>query len=458
MKMPIRFGASLAAAVMALGLVAVRAQAPYVYAITGARLVTVSGATIPSGTIVLRNGLIEAVGAGVQTPADAVKIDGTGLTVYPGLIDMGTSTGLDVQVPSEAPENIREADDLERWKRGVILRPNLMAAEHVKQTTPDLGRMAATGITTVLAVPPGTIFKGQSALMNVMGADPRPIVGAIAEPVSGTAIVKAPVALHVGMPNGVRVGDAYPDSLLGVIAFIRQSFIDGQYQQMLEQRYQKSPAGQPRPAFDPALDALQPALDRRLPVAFEAELAREILRGLRMAKEFNLDPIVVGGWEADQVEADLKAQRARVIYSLDFPTRSKALAPDAPEPARELRLRAQAPKTPAALQQAGITFAFSSDGLDKPQDFIANAAKTVKAGLPADAAIRALTLNAATIAGAADRLGSLDRGKIANLVVTDGDLLADGTHVKQVFIDGRMIDLAPLTEGSGPQRRGRGAR
>src|SRR5262249_59155037 len=122
----------------------------------------------------------------------------------------------------------------------------------------------------------------------------------------------------------------------------------------------------------------------------------------------------------NEVAADLKAQNARVIYSLNYPRRPRNLAPDADETIDTLRTRASAPKVPAELARAGVTFAFASHGLTDPKDFVRNVAKAVKAGLDEDAAIRALTSRAASIAGVADRLGSIEKGKIANLIVTDG--------------------------------------
>jgi imidazolonepropionase-like amidohydrolase len=244
-------------------------------------------------------------------------------------------------------------------------------------------------------------------------------------------------------------------SLLGSIAFVRQSFLDAQHQQLEKQRYEKMKTGVTRPTYDPSLDAIQPALARALPVAFQADLAREILRSLNMAKSFNLDPVITGAREADQVVADLKALNARVIYGLDYPARSRTLPPDADESIRELRARAQASKTPGALEKGGVLFAFSSGSIQQPRDFVRNAARAVKDGLTPDAAVRALTINAARIAGAADRLGSLEKGKIANVIVTDGDLFEDRTRVVHVFIDGRKVEAeAPATPGG--RGRGRG--
>jgi imidazolonepropionase-like amidohydrolase len=202
------------------------------------------------------------------------------------------------------------------------------------------------------------------------------------------------------------------------------------------------------------MEALQPAVEGRMPVAFEANRAREILRVLKFAKELKLQPIVTGGREAVDVATDLKSQNVRVVYSLNFPQRPRALAPDADEPIETLKTRADAPKAPGELAKAGVAFAFESAGLTDPKDFVKNAAKAVKAGLTEDAAIRALTITAATMAGAGDRLGSIEKGKIANLIVTDGNLFDEKTKITRVFVDGRSIaiDATPAA----PAGRGRG--
>lgn len=453
MTQRIRLGACVVAAALAFGFGA-RAEAPRTYAIKGARIVTVSGAPIQSGTIVLRNGLIDAVGADTQAPSDAVVIDGAGTTVYPGLIDMGSTAGTDIQINlAQTQQGSRTADDAERAKRTVILRPHVLAAEHIRLDAPELSRLAAGGVTSVLATPPGILFKGQSALVNVTSPEFEPIVGALAQPRAGLSVVRSPVALHVEM---TRVGgDGFPAALLGGIAFIRQSFIDAQHQHAVQQRYEKTPVGLSRPSFDPALAAMQPALAGRVPVAFEAGLQREIVRALDMAKEFKLSPIITGGSEADLAAAELKAANAKVIFNVNYPTRSRTLAPDADEPLRELRRRANAAKTPGALAKANVPFAFSGAGLAQPGDFVRNVARAVREGLPEDAALRALTIEAAKIAGAGDRVGSLEKGKIANVIVTSGDLFNEGTRMRHVFVDGRMVNIDPA-EAPGGRGRGRG--
>ena len=406
-------------------------EATFSYAITGARIVPVSSAPIDNGTVVFSGGVITAVGASVTVPPGAITIAGKGLTVYPGLIDMGSSAGLEAPAIPRA-DNPQTTEDTERVKHDTLMRPHLRAADHMNPKAEALTRAAEAGITAILATPGSDGIRGQSALvLTSIGAD-LPQIGALADDRRAPMVVRTPVALHVGIADRPAGGDAYPNSLMGNIAFNRQAFLDAQWYQQAKSR--------PHSA---ALDAMQPAIAGRLPVAFRASTAHDVLRALDMAKAFKLDPIITAARQVDEVSGDLKAANARVIYSLNFPTRRPSLAPDADEPLSVLRDRANAPKGPAALDKAGILFAFESAGLSDPKDFLKNAQKTVGGGLSKDAALKALTINAATLAGASDRLGSLDKGKIANVIVTEGDLFEEKTAIKHVFVNGRPITLPP---------------
>ncbi|MEW6322720.1 MAG: amidohydrolase family protein [Acidobacteriota bacterium] len=423
--------------------------APVTYAITGARIVPVAGATVDRGTVVFRDGVITAVGASVAVPTGAVVIEGKGLTVYPGLVDLGSAAGLEAPAAPQdgAPQT---TEDVERRKRALLLRPHVRASDGVNPGAQALSRAAAAGITTVLAVPPGEVFRGQSALVLTSAGPDAPQVGAVADDRRRPIVVKSPVALHVAMPDRPGGGNAYPNSLMGVIAFVRQTFLDAQHHQASLEHAAKH--NRPAPAPDAAFDALQPALAGRLPVAFEAETAREIRRALDMAAAFRLTPIVTNAREADTVTSELKAAGARVILSLNYPRRPESLAPDADESLATLRARANAPKTAAALEKAGVWFGFASNGLSDPKDFVKNAAKAVQHGLSRDAAVRALTLGAATLAGVADRVGSIEAGKLANLLVVEGDLFDEKMAVRHVFVNGKPVTLdAPAAQ---PRRGG----
>lgn len=446
------------------------------YAITNAKIVTVSGATIEKGTVVTRDGVIEDVGAGVSAPPDAVVIDGSGLTVYPGLIDMANSSMFDGAPAADtaggaaagggggggrgaAPATTITWQDQERQSHAAMMRADTNAAAIVRYDGDTARRLAAAGITAVLAVPPTGLLRGQSALVNALAAPDPNEISALAGYRRGSVVIRSGVAQHVSFTAG-RGSGGYPGALLGVIAFVRQAFYDAQWQKDAR-AYAARHKDAPPMTFEPGLDALAPALERRMPVAFEAGEQREILRVLDLAKEFSLDPIVVGGLEASAVASDLQTAKARVVYSVNFQNaggggrggRGGGGAEDVS--ARVAAMRQNAVKVPAALNTAGIAFAFTSGGAQNPGDFIRNVARTVReGGLPEDAALKALTVGAATLAGASDQLGTIEKGKIANLILTEGNLF-DNARIRHVFVAGWPIDL-DVPAQPGPGRGGRG--
>jgi hypothetical protein len=410
------------------------------YAITNARVVTVSGPTIERGTVVIRNGLIAAVGDRVATPADARPIDGTGLTVYPGVIDSNTTLAIPRPSPTPTPAAGGFAGLFGPASPPSAVSPNstqlpgmqpeISAADIIRPGGTEIESARSAGITAALTAPRGNIFLGQSALINLAGDTPQQM------------IVSSPVALHVGF-TALAAGQ-YPGSLMGVFASIRQSLLDAQRYRDSNAIYGRSPRGLRRPGQDKSLAALQPVLARQLPVVMQAEREREIIRALDLAEEFNLQLIIAGGGEAYKVVDRLKEQKVPVLLSLNFPKRTAAASSEAePEPLRVLRERAEAPKTAGRLAAAGVRFAFQSGQMTNISDFLANAQKTIDNGLARDQALRGLTLGAAEILGVADRLGSIEVGKIANLTITRGDLFDKNRRITHVFIDGHPVDLKP---------------
>jgi phosphohistidine swiveling domain-containing protein len=447
------------------------------YAIKGAKIVTVSGATIDNGTVVMRDGVIQAVGATATIPPDAIVTDGAGLTVYPGLIDMASSAPLEATAPGGGggaafaggrgggggggDTTFATMEEAERAKRAAILRPDYQAAENLVESSEGLGAMAQAGITSVLAVPSQGIFKGQSALVNTSYPPDDPQISTIADYRRGLAVVKAPVAQHVNV-GGRGGGTGYPNSLLGTIAFTRQGFLDAQWQRDATAIYERTGGRGPRPLVEPSLDALKPAMSGEMPVAFDANEGREIDRALIMANDFKLKPIIVGGAAAGSRIEDLQKAKASVIYGVNFrgggagPGGGGGRGGGGGDSVRAQQMAADAPKVPAMLAKAGVPFAFTGGGTLAPADFVRNAGRTVKeGGLTPEAALKAMTIDAARIAGAADRVGSIEQGKIANIVVTDGDIFEANTRVRHVFIDGRPIEITAAPAG-GPARGGRG--
>jgi imidazolonepropionase-like amidohydrolase len=322
----------------------------------------------------------------------------------------------------------------------------------------EMQRLAAAGITSVLAVSPAGLFRGQSALVNVMAPPDDEDVSRVGGYRRGSVVIAAPVAQHVTFA-GRGAGAGYPAALLGQIAFVRQAFYDARWQKDARAWAEKH-KDQARPDFEPALDALAPALDRRMPVSFEAGEFREILRALAMAKEFNLDPIVTGGLEADAAIADLKAANARVILTMPSTNAQGGRGGGAgggrgDTAIRVTRMQQNAPKVAAALEKAGIPYAFSSEGTQTPADFLRGVSRAVRdGGLTEDQALRALTSGAAKIAGS-DRVGTLAKGKIANVIVVEGALFTEQARVRRVFVDGRPVNIdVPPAAAPGGGRRG----
>jgi hypothetical protein len=232
---------------------------------------------------------------------------------------------------------------------------------------------------------------------------------------------------------------------------MRQMFLDAQRLQQIQKMYEANPRGIKRPEADPSLEALIPILDRKLPVVFNANREIEIIRALDLAKEFNLRAVIAGGQEAWKVADRLKAQDVPVLLSLNYPKRTASASADAdPDSMDLLRFRAETPKGPARLAAAGVKFAFQSGGLTSLPDYFTNAGKSVEAGLSRDAAVRAMTLGAAEILGVADRAGSIEPGKIANLAVVRGEIFGKDRAVTHVFVDGKYFEQkAPVKSAPG---------
>src|SRR6185369_16286569 len=246
-------------------------------------------------------------------------------------------------------------------------------------------------------------------------------------------------------------------SLMGVIAYIRQRFYDAQHYQLELARYERDKRGIRRPEPDNSLDALQPIIKRGEPIVFSADSETQIRRAINIADEFNLKLIVAGGTQASNIGALLKQKNIPVLVSLNFPKPRPGVDEDT-ETLRALRDRAAAPKNPAALAKAGVKFAFYSGGLASPRDIFTSASLAIENGLSKEDALKALTINPAEIFGVSDTVGSIEKGKIANLVVTSGDIfnMGKGTQVKYIFIDGEQIDVKK--EDATPQRPGGGNR
>lgn len=400
-----------------------RADAPGVYAITGGTVHTVSGAPIPNGTVIIRDGLIEAVGANVAVPADATIIDAAGSQVYPGLIDAQTSLGF------AAPSSSRGGGGGGGGRAASAERPpeptpDFLAIRNVKLSDDDADARRAIGVTTIVTAPSNGIFNGQSAIVN-LGS------GSIE-----SRVIKSPAAMQISF--NTRPTWTWPDSLMGVMAFIRQTFLDAQQHVAATEIYTRSPSGFERPQENPGLEALRPVLRRDLPVVFVADSELMMRRAMTLARELGVQYVLSGARQGYAMPADLK--NVPVLVSVKWPTAPTDKDDREEQPLRVIRDRQLAPTTPGVLAKNNVAFALVS-GAAKSSEFLPGVRKAIENGLSAEDALRATTLAPARIFGVDRQLGTIERGKIANLVVSDKPIFEKEAKVKRVFVDGREIRL-----------------
>jgi imidazolonepropionase-like amidohydrolase len=413
-------------------------------AIKDATIVVSPGKTIATGTVVIRDGLIVQVGESVSIPADARVIDGKGLTVYAGIIDGYTNLGLPQPQPQQQRGGGAQAAQLSPEARESLAAaahgdPSADVAADIRPGGGAIEEARNAGITSALTSPRQGIFAGRSALINLSNFEARRMV------------VRSPVALSVQFSTTSGFAGGFPNSLMGSVSYIRQTFYDAiRYRDELA-RYERNKRGVPRPEYNPRLAGLLAALDGKLPVLFITNNEGDIRRAISIAEEFKLKVLVSGALYAYRVADLLKQKNVPVILSVNFPRRPADPSDDDEQSLRALRLRAEIPKGASVLSRSGVKFAFSSAGLS-PRDFIANVKRAVEGGLTKDEALRAMTNAAAEIFGVADQMGTVEAGKIANLTVATGDLFARDTTVKYVFVDGEQFEAQKPVIPSAPVR------
>jgi imidazolonepropionase-like amidohydrolase len=415
-------------------------------AIRNAKIVTVSGSVLNKGTVVVRNGLIEAVGENVAVPADAMLVEGDGLTVYPGLIDALSTWGQPGAAPAAtasagrggrgttttAPATSTFAQSAAPPARGPEDRPQttswLKIADEISATDRRIETARSAGFTTAVTFPTRGIFAGQGAVIDLVTGE-KP----------GEMIVASPVGQYISIGGGGRggggMGRSFPGSLMGYIAYVRQIYLDAEHYKLVKDTYAKNPVGMTRPEYDRALEGVLDSPRILLP----ANRLVEIDRMLHLAADLKQPVIIYGGRETFRPEAAalLKKFNAPLLLSMRWPEAARDADPDEADSMRTLETRDKAALAPSVLVKAGVKFAFYSDGLDAARDLQRAVKKALDNGLSREDALRALTLSPAEIFGVSNRLGSIEKGKIANLVVTRGDIFDDRTKVEMTIVDGR---------------------
>src|SRR5262245_29710543 len=347
------------------------AERPRVFALTHATVVPEPGKSIEGGTIVLRDGLVEAVGKDVAVPPDAVEIDLKGTFVYAAFVDAGGKVlgrsaepeagsrrgGRDAPQHAEAPPP-GAGHPLTAVHPEKMVRDGLQAIDNDdRKREADIYR--SLGFAALLAAPGPGVFQGQSAL--VLLQEDRPVAD---------LLLLDSAAQHIGFDHG-EFGDAYPTSLMGAVAAIRQTFLDAQRYVEWTERYAADPAGMKRPERSAAYEALEPLLAKKQVAIFEAKEPDDVLIADRLAREAGIDAVVLASGYEQEIAAQVAATKRVLIFPVTLPDKPKVDDPDEAldVTTRDLRRYADKPQGPKALRDAGVELAFTTRGLKNTADF-----------------------------------------------------------------------------------------
>ena len=381
------------------------------YAIKNARIVTVSGPTIPSGHILIQDGKIAAIGSNIPIPSNAKIVDAKGLTAYPGMIDPHTSIGLDEIDSIGATQDLTEIGEL---------NPHMKASAAINPLSEHVAVTRTSGITTVLTTPAGGLFGGQGALINLDGW------------VTKDMLLKDGAVMVINFPRELNpAANATEQSRRDAenerkkrIDLLRKTLRDAQaFARIVD-------AGSTNAAPNVMLRSLVPVVKGEQTVMFNVDKAGEIKGALEIADEFKLKVILSGCAEAWKVVDLLKTKNVPVLLGgvLDLP-----FGESDPYDANY--------STAAVLAKHGVKFAFTTNDAAHVRDLPFQAGVAVAFGLSKEEALKAVTLYPAQILGADKQIGSLSEGKVANIMLTDGDPLEKLTKVKHLFVAGKPVEL-----------------
>jgi imidazolonepropionase-like amidohydrolase len=402
------------------------------HALTGARVVTAPGQVLEGATIVIRDGIITAVGRNLAAPAGARVHDLAGLTVYPGFIDAHADLGVDA---------VPQGGDVGPTHWNPQVRAWFSTTSSLKDDSTRRVALRSLGFGTALAVPHQGIFRGQASVVNLgdVGARER--------------VLRADIAQAIGFQRSFQLGGGYPNSAMGVIALMKQTFMDADWYIRARDAYEKSGRSVLPPETSEALAALAPVVRGTQPVVFNTDSEEDYLRAYKLAADYKLVPWFRGNGQEYRLLDVLKGRTQPLIVPINFPDAPDVSSPEAALNATMAQLRHwyQAPTNPAQLAAANIPFALTTDGLSSINQFLPNVRIAVARGLAPDRALAALTTVPAGWLGIERTHGTIAAGKVANLVVADGDLFTQDASVRDVWVQGSRygVTRAPQIDPRG---------
>lgn len=455
-------GASLALAIPSLSIRAqtapvtgIRAPVSELHVFSGARIVVGPGRVLENARLVVRGTRIEAVGPDAAIPEGANVIDARGLEIWPGWIEPWLATDAK-RARREAPETEEHthAHSVHHHETAVADDPDAHGRAHwnprihpehlaIDEGMPDAKTrvvLRSQGFTVARVVPSSGILRGRAAVVTL--ADPAVPSEPDAPRDHGVEVLRAK-DVHCAALERARGRGNYPNSLMGVIALIRQTMYDARWYDEAVRAYRERPTERGRPAADAALASLIDVARGRAPLAFEVTSDQDALRVLRLAREFDLDVQLRGsGHEYRQARAFLGVPLIVPIVEPERP-RVRTRAEVAETSLRELLHFEHARQNAGRLAAIGVEFSLTCSLLEKRASFRKELAKAIAAGLDPEVALAALTTTPASQLGLADRLGTIERSKIANFVVSRGSIFDPDAVILQTWIEGKAHDVAP---------------
>lgn len=394
------------------------------YAIVNAHIVASPGEEYENGVLIIRDGIIESVGSNLTVPTGYIQIDAKGNYVYPSLIDIYSSYGMP-EIKKERPSWTRR-EQITSSKEGAYnsneaIKSEMNASEMFEINDKEAAKWRKAGFGAVLTFNPDGIARGTSAFVTLKNDTENEVM-----------LVERASA-NYSFDKGSSKQD-YPRSPMGSIAVLRQTYMDAQWYNSLN----------PKPFADISLDSWLES--QSLPQIFETQGWLTALRADKVGDEFGVQYIIKGGGDEYQRMDEVKSTSAKFIIPVNYP---EAYDVEDPMDAESVSLRDMkhwelAPANPAFLEQGGLQFAITSHGLKKKSDFLDNIRTAVDYGLSENGALKAITITPAEMIGAQNRIGSLQKGKVANFIITSDNLFESGTVIKENWIQGQRHQFEPL--------------
>jgi hypothetical protein len=412
------------------------------YAITNATVIQGPGRKLEKGTVIIRDGLIASVGKNPNIPANAILIKGDSLFVYPGFIDGLSRNGVikPKEDPAQAKDRPKDPGNPAPEVAGITPYNDVRLT--INPSEKNIDDFRSVGFTVAQVVPYGGMLPGSAAIVLYSGKS------------ADEMLLVPKSAFYSELTPAQRV---YPNTVIGVMSKWRELYKQAQLQKNYESTYATNRSGAARPITNRTTEAFYPVIDKKQAVLFEADKYLDMQRVFTLQQEFGF-PLLLGdvkeGWDAI---GKVKANGSKVFLSLDLPEdKSFEVKVDMKEQAKKDSLAGMEKKITAerealekrktasiaqytaqasTFQKSGITFGFSTLTV-KPSDVQKNIRRMIAAGLSEDDAVAALTTSPAALLGISDRVGSVDQGKIANLVLCDKSYFHEKSKVKFVFVDG----------------------